>query len=297
MGSEPKWRRFEKLVAKVQKELAPNALVTHNDQIMGHDSGTLRQIDISVRQKIGQYDILIVIDCKDYRVPVDVPDVGSFITLVKDVHANKGAMVAANGFTDAAKRLGEKAALDLYRLVDAEAHDWQTYVSIPVLCDFRGIKSFQFMFHTPLWQALSKIDQRKIMEIILYDLNHLPLGRVVDLLKARWNSNELPSEPGEHRNIILTKKPATILHDDKFFEVSVAANIIVERRLYFGQLQLTDVRGFRDERTGELLTHGFTMDWLNVAKVERNWRRLETEDEIAVTPFPIKLEALDYYTD
>ena len=75
---EPKWRRFEKLVAKVQRELAPNALVKHDDKIMGHDSGKLRQIDVTVKQKVGQYNMLIAIDCKDYQVPVDVKDVEGF---------------------------------------------------------------------------------------------------------------------------------------------------------------------------------------------------------------------------
>ena len=55
MEPEPKWQRFEKLVAQIQHELAPNALVTHNDQIRGYDSGKPRQIDVTVKQKVGQY--------------------------------------------------------------------------------------------------------------------------------------------------------------------------------------------------------------------------------------------------
>lgn len=33
--ADPKWKRFEKLVAKVQQDLAPKATVTHNDKIAG----------------------------------------------------------------------------------------------------------------------------------------------------------------------------------------------------------------------------------------------------------------------
>jgi len=296
MRVEPKWRRFEKLVAQVQEELAPNAIVTHNDQIRGHDSGKLRQIDITVKQRVGQYDILIVIDCKDYTTPVDLNEVERFVGLVRDIRANKGVMVAATGFTDTAKRYGENQGLNLYRLVDTEAHDWQTYVSIPIICDFRGIKSYQFIFHTPLLHVLSQMDPWETIEIMLYDVNRQAFGKVSELLKTSWNSNELPSEPGEHRDITLTKEPTMMLYDDEFFDVSIAANIIVESRLYFGQLQLTDVKGLRDEHTGRLLTREFTTDWLNVTKVERNWRRLRSEDEVAVTPL-LKLQALDYYTE
>ncbi len=289
MKVEPKWRRFEKLVAQVQKELAPNAVVTHNDRIRGHDSGKPRQIDITVKQRIGQYDILVAMDCKDYATPVDVNEVEQFVALVKDIRANKGVVVAANGFTDTAKRIGENAGLNLYRLVDTEAHDWQTYVEIPVVCDFRGIKKYQFLFHTPTPHILAKIGWE---EVILHDADRRSLGTAVDLLKSNWNSNKLPSEPGGHNNILLNKEPLTIIYNDRFFEVNVIANIIVESRLYFGQLPLTTVKGFRDEYTGRLLTRELITGWLDAGEVEKSWRRLEKENEIAITPL-FKLTALD----
>jgi hypothetical protein len=284
MDSEPKWRRFEKLVAKVQQELAPNAVVTHDDRIKGHISRELRQIDITVKQKVGQYNILIAIDCKDYKTPVDVGEVEAFKSKVKDIHANKGVMVAANGFTGTAKRIGEEAALNLYRLIDTEAHDWKTYVSIPVICDFRRM---QFQFLIP--QFLASLDPK---EIVLYNSNHHRLGATATLLLTRWNSGELPSELGEHKNIPVSKVPTTILHEGRFLEVNILANIMVKRRLFFGELPLTQVRGFADEYNGHLLTRGFTTDWLNAAEVERDWRRLESLDEIAIEPV-ITLTALD----
>jgi len=293
MDTEPRWRRFEKLVAQVQQELAPNAVVTHDDKIRGHNSGQLRQVDITVKQRVGQYDILIAIDCKDYKRAVNLNEVEKFIGLITDIKANKGVMVAANGFSNTAKSVGEKAGLDLYRLIDTDTHDWQTYASIPVLCDFRGIEKHQFIFHTST--ANVKINPREAIEIILYDVNCQPLGKVVNLLKARWNANELPSEPGEHRDIILTKAPTMILYDDKFFEVRVTANIIVKRRLFFGQLSLTQLKGFRDEKTGYTITRGFTTEGINFDEVERSWRRLRNEEEIAIEPL-IKFQALDYYT-
>ena len=284
MDSELKWRRFEKLVAKVQQELAPNAIVTHDDRIMGHESETLRQIDVTVKQRVGQYNMLIAIDCKDSKVPVDVKDIEKFMGLVKDIRANKGVMVAANGFTETAKRRGDKAGLNLYRLVDTEAHDWQTYVSIPVICDFRRMR-FQFMIP----QFLASVDPRKI---VLYDSNHNRLGTTETLLLTRWNSGELPSELGEHKNIPLSKMPTKVSYGGQFLEVNILANIMVKCRLFFGELPLVQVRGFADEYRGQLITSGFTTDWLDCAEVERNWRQLSDMDEIAVKPVLI-LTALD----
>jgi hypothetical protein len=95
--SHPKWKRFESLVARIQKELSPDAKVTLDDKIMGRRSQTFRQIDISVRRVVGQFEILIIIDCKDYAKPVDVKDAEDFLGLAEDVGANKGALVSSNG--------------------------------------------------------------------------------------------------------------------------------------------------------------------------------------------------------
>ena len=59
---QAKWKQFEKLVAKIQADLAGNAVVTHNDKIVGKHTGIERQVDVSIRGLIGQYPILIVID-------------------------------------------------------------------------------------------------------------------------------------------------------------------------------------------------------------------------------------------
>ena len=139
----PKWKKFEQLVTKVQQDLSPQAIVTPNDKIEGKITGTKRQIDVSIRQRVGQYEMLVAIECKDLSVPVDVKDVEEAIGLIQDIGANKGVIVSARGFTAAAKTRGENAELILYRLIDCGEHDWKTDVSVPVLCDCRKIKSFR----------------------------------------------------------------------------------------------------------------------------------------------------------
>src|SRR5271170_2068566 len=76
------FKELELLVAKIQKQLAPGADVLHNVHLDGRDSGVKRQIDVLVQEKIGQYEIKIIIDCKDYNKPADVNDVGAFQHLV-----------------------------------------------------------------------------------------------------------------------------------------------------------------------------------------------------------------------
>lgn len=132
----PQWKEFEILVAKIQKELAADSVVTHDDKIIGRKSERMRQIDVSIRSKIGQFDVLIIIDCKDYAEPVDVKAVEEFMGLVEDVGAQQAAIVAAKGFTIAAKKRAVEAGLGVYTVVDTDPHKWQVQVFLPVLCDF-----------------------------------------------------------------------------------------------------------------------------------------------------------------
>lgn len=141
-----KWKLFESIVSDIQKKISPDAKITRNGKFHGKRSQTLREIDIAIQQKIGQYDIFIAVDCKDYKRPIDVGILGTFIDLVNDVGANKGVMVASNGFTDSAKKRAVEAGIIIYTLVDTEKHDWGSDVSIPFLCDFRRIKSVSFKF-------------------------------------------------------------------------------------------------------------------------------------------------------
>ena len=83
------YRELEILVAKIQKQLAPDAEVLHNVKLDGRLSRTRRQIDVLVRQRIGQYEMAIVLECKDSARPIDVKGVEEFSGLVEDVGAQK----------------------------------------------------------------------------------------------------------------------------------------------------------------------------------------------------------------
>ena len=144
--SKKKWKRFEDLATHIQRTLAPGATVEQNVRVMGRRSGVEREIDIVVRMKAGQYNLFVAIDCKDYKRNVDVKAVEEFIGLARDVGANKGAMVASRGFSNAAKNRARGAGVDLYRLVDAEADEWRAYVTIPVLVEDVSIETFSLSF-------------------------------------------------------------------------------------------------------------------------------------------------------
>jgi hypothetical protein len=106
-GSDPTRRRGlrHRIPAGRHQQLAPRAEVQHDVRLEGRQSGVKRQIDVLVQEKIGQYEIKIIVDCEDHKTPVDVKGVEEFDGLLKDVGAQRGVLVCPSGFTDTVKRL------------------------------------------------------------------------------------------------------------------------------------------------------------------------------------------------
>jgi hypothetical protein len=71
---------------------------------------------------VGQFQILVVIDCKDYYHPLDIKDVEEFISMSQDVGAHRAAMVDAKGYSEAAKLRAKGAQIELYTVVDTGDH-------------------------------------------------------------------------------------------------------------------------------------------------------------------------------
>jgi hypothetical protein len=293
----PKWKRFEALVAKVQSSLSPDAKVTLDESIPGLSSHVKRQIDITVRRNIGQFEILIVIDCKDYTRPVDVKDIEEFIGLVEDVGANKGAMVSASGFTEAAKTRAQGCGIDLYRLVDAEEHDWQAYVSIPIVCDFRSLGSGRYKIDgsATILEEIASQDPRLIP---LFDNDHNEIGTPLILLWAKWNKGDISDEPGSYLDVSLSSEPICMRAKDGHYEaVRIFASGNVVRKLYHGQLLLTQITGFRDEASGAIVLPPnavITTDVINTVEVETTWPEIPSLDALATKPV-LTLSARDHY--
>lgn len=282
--SQPIWKQLEILVAQIQRELAPDAEITHNVKLKGRDSGQMRQVDVLVRQPIGQYQITIAIDCKDYAEPVDVKGVEEFSGLVRDVAADKGAMVAPKGFTAAAKNVAARERIDLFSPVDTDPHKWQVKASLPMICDYRGVAiAFGITCSAPLPFRMP-MDFYLVLDV--YDKEGNALGKPFETAVRRWNNGEYPYEPGDYEKIQLF--PVGPTYVDNGYGTRVPVNLYlgltVTQELFFGHLPIVKIRGLKDERTGAVITNAFTTGMLNAEEVETTWQRIESDDKAPSKP-------------
>ncbi len=289
--SDKKWKQFEQLVAKIHANLSPEAKITLNDKILGKKTGK-KEIDISIKQNIAQYDLLIAIDCKDYSKPLDVKAVEASMGLFDDIGANQGVIVAANGFSSTALKRGTKAGLKLYRLVDTGEHDWKTNVSIPAFCTLHRLKEYNLSISST-GRLILPGNVEDLVELTLYDDNGNVLGTPKQLIYDNWMMGKYPIEVGWQYDLKLTNKDnVTINFQNENFTVNILANINISHEMYFHDMPLSDISGFRDEADKKIITRSITTTPLSLEILQKEWQHLKSKEQLKVKPaFSVSLLA------
>jgi len=109
--SPPTWRVYERLVALLQHDKASDEItVVPNAHLQGAITGVKRQVDVLIDARIAE-DVSrrVIVDAKFRKRKIDVKDVESFEGMLKDCRAQRGILICANGFTEAALRRAQQA--------------------------------------------------------------------------------------------------------------------------------------------------------------------------------------------
>lgn len=279
-----KWKEFEQLVYQLQQQLSGDAEVIFDTKLSGEDSKTKRQIDILVKRSVGQYPILIVMECKDYKRPVDVKEIEAFASKLKDIKANKGALVSGKGFTQAALEIAKRYGIDMFRFIDTKSTNWKAYASIPASVEQIIFKAMQFRFSQFTQIPVALVNPPQNADIFNSQKEHL--GRLQDIMIKKWISKEIPRDAGTHVVEIVT---GGYIGDPKnLFETTIHGVALVEKRVFHGPLPV-DLVGFKNEHSGGVLTRSFTTSMIETAKLAdgklEGWSEVLNPSEMAVQPF------------
>ena len=105
-------RSLELLVQALEQLLAGAPVeIRSPDFIMGRNSGTSREVDVSLRSQVGSVSVLVIIECRDRAKPQDVTWIEQLASKREDVGADKAVAVSAGGFSAGARNLARSNRL------------------------------------------------------------------------------------------------------------------------------------------------------------------------------------------
>lgn len=113
-----KWREFEELVARIEQQLGPEgATVKSPDYILDKVTGSRREVDASIRYRVGSVPILITVECRDRSDSEDATWIEQLATKRHNIGAAKTVAVSSCGFTQPAIECAESHGIEI-RLID-----------------------------------------------------------------------------------------------------------------------------------------------------------------------------------
>jgi len=287
-AADPRWKRFEKLVARIVATLSSNAVVTYDDKIPGKLSGVLRQIDVSIRTAKADQPQLIIVQCRDYAKLLDVNDVGEFSSVVQDVGASKGVMVSVLGYAETAKHYAGNLNIDVMRMIDAENTMWAEYfglepvtfrqvVHAPTLLVHRSLE-LSFTFQSSQFRPRFSMPYNPYEGELLH-VDGSPAGTALDLVGDMWAEEAIPHQP---LNALLKIEFA----EPVFFAIDKSRTPIcrlllyakVVERMYHGQWPVAQMTGLANDLDRTITARAFTLSPLDFDQVRANWNHV-TADE------------------
>jgi hypothetical protein len=124
---------YEVFVSDIYKLLTKDdryTTVQHDVKIEGQDGP--RQIDVLLRSKIANIELLTVIECRDYCSRLDITHIDAFHSKLIDVKASKGVLVSAKGFSKKATSKAARLGITLCLASDARNVLEEVGIKIPV---------------------------------------------------------------------------------------------------------------------------------------------------------------------
>ena len=125
------WRDFELLVARIESAAGPLGMnVKSPDRIRSRVTGRLREVDASIRTKIGTSEILITIECRKRKAIQDVTWIEQLATKKQAIGAARTIAVSSTGFSADAELAAKAYGIDLRSINEFSIEEINTLLKI-----------------------------------------------------------------------------------------------------------------------------------------------------------------------
>lgn len=106
-------RDLELLVAELESLLGSTAATIRSpDYIVGR-SRARREVDVSVRARVGSSELLVVLECRDRQSRQGIEWIEQLAVKARDVRADRAIAVSSSGFSEGARETAEREGIEL----------------------------------------------------------------------------------------------------------------------------------------------------------------------------------------
>jgi hypothetical protein len=135
------WRKFEKLVARIEQVLAPDAVVKSPDKIKDLVTGSRRDVDASIRLKVGSTQILITVECRKRSRLQDDTWIEQLATKKQKIGAARTIAVSSTPFSSPAVTTAALFGIDLRQVSQISADDIRAWAIPPSLVVYELVQN------------------------------------------------------------------------------------------------------------------------------------------------------------
>jgi hypothetical protein len=147
----PQWKDLEQLVTRIEEVLAPEgAEVKHNDSVPDRITHQPRQIDGTIRFKVGSVPILVTIECRDWVRIEDTTWIEQIAAKRDDVGAAKTIAVSSTGFSNPAIQKAKFYGIEIRtvaEITDDQIRGWLKDVKLRFLCRYYTAGELEIALH------------------------------------------------------------------------------------------------------------------------------------------------------
>lgn len=115
---------FQRAVFQIQRQLAADASVEESALLPDSVHGGTREVDVVVRGRVGEHDVVVSIECRQHKRPATIGWVEEMAMKHASLPTSKLVLLASAGFSKAAKHKAEMLGIEALSLEEAVGEDW-----------------------------------------------------------------------------------------------------------------------------------------------------------------------------
>ena len=135
------------------------------------------------------------------------------------------------------------------------------------LCEMATVDEVRI--HIKAAQTISLNVSSDLMEMQLFSSSGGLIGKIKDILFAKWNEGALPIQAGQHDNTVFVANPVKIYYAASLIDCEVFAHLRIGVERYYGELS--------DAQAAMLKGEG---PQVNLPSIEEGWRKVEADEQV-----------------